>query len=144
MSPLGKLDRSQVGDREGPTVGPLVQGRVVLELDFRVEAPGQHSLVVADHLIRDADVLQLQARESRPVGVAADIQPRRDQVDQLDRTLLASPRLEQLVGTGAHGPIAELSLDDLEPFGDLVGIRARAVAARAGTRRRMSELGTGP
>ena len=127
---LGQLDRSQVGDRERAAVGSLVQGRVVLELDLGVEAAGQHPLVmVADHLIGDPDVLQLQARQGREVGVAADVEPGRDQVDELDRALLPGPRLEQLMGAGAHGPVAELALDDLEALGDLVGVGAGAVAA---------------
>ena len=83
-----------------------------------------------DHRLADAHVLQLQARQGRQEGVGAGVQPGRDDVDQLHMPLFLGPRLEQLLLAGADGLFAELALDDLQAFGDLLLVHRGAVAAQ--------------
>ena len=60
---------------------------------------------------------------------ARRVEPRTQQVDDLDLALLPRPRLEQLLLAGADGSLLHRPLDDREALGDLVGIGRGAVPA---------------
>ena len=126
--PARELDGPQPDDAEGPALGLLGDGGVVLELDLGVEAAGEHALVVAHEVVADAHVLELQAGQGGEVAVATGIEARGDEIDELDRAPLAGARLEELLLAGADGAVLELALDDLEALGDLLLVGARAVA----------------
>ena len=73
--------------------------------------------------------VELKAGQLGLVRVGLGVEPRPEQVDDLDPALLAGARLEQLLLAGAHRPLLHRALDDREPFGDLVGVGRRAVPA---------------
>ena len=61
----------------------------------------------------------------------------------LTEPVLAALALNSLLLAGADGPVPELPLDDLQPFGDLLLVGAGAVAAEQELDRRRSAPGTG-
>ena len=69
-----------------------------------------------------------KARQLRDVAVVLGVEPRPDDVDELDRALFLRARLEQLLFARADRAVLELLFDDLQPFGDLLFVGARAVA----------------
>src|SRR5690606_26123620 len=71
---------------------------------------------------------QAKAGERREIRVGSLIKAYRDDVDELDRALLASTRLKELFLTRAYGAVLELSLDDLQALCDLLGVGAGAIA----------------
>ena len=83
------LDRPEGLDAERPSA--LLQRGAILQLDLGVEAAGEHPLVLADERVVDVDVLELQARQLDHVGVRCCVEPRRDDVDDLDRALSRAP-----------------------------------------------------
>ena len=103
---------------------------VIDQIDLGVETSGQHALVLADELAFDADILELQAGQGGDVRVGLGVEPRREQVDDLDRAALSGAGLEEFLLTAADGSVAELPLDDLQPLLDLVLVHAGAVTAQ--------------
>ena len=81
----------RLDDAERPALRLLGDRGVVLEVDLGVEAAGEHPLVVADQVVADADVLELQAGQRGEVAVGAGVEARRDQVDELDRARARAP-----------------------------------------------------
>ena len=127
---LGHLDGTEHGDAEGPAVLLLGDQGVVLERDLSVEAVGQHPLVVHDDPVGDLDVLQSQTGQLSHVAVVLGVETGADDVDQLDRAILAGLGLEQLLVARADGAALELLLDDLQPFLDLLWVGAGAEATQ--------------
>ena len=101
----------------------------VLEGDLGVEAAGEHPVVLIHEFVGDVDVVELKARQFGLVGVRARIEPRTQQVDDLDLALFPRPRLEQLLVAGADGSLLHRPLDDRKALGDLVRIGRGAVPA---------------
>ena len=85
--------------------------------------------MLVDELGGDVDVVELQARQLGLVGVALRVEPRLEQVDDLDAALVAGAVLEELLLAGANGAFLHRALHHLEPGGDLVGVGGGAVAA---------------
>ena len=85
--------------------------------------------MLVHELVGDVDVVELEARQLGLVGVGLGVEPRTQQVDDLDLALLPRPRLEQLLLAGADGSLLHRPLDDREALGDLVGIGRGAVPA---------------
>ena len=127
---LRHLDRPQGVDLERPPAFLLRDDAVVGERDLGVEAVRQHPLVVAHQLVVDADIPQVQARQFGDVAVVLRVQPGAENVDDLDRAGFLGAGLEQFFLAGADGPVLELLFDDLQAFGDLLLVDARAVASK--------------
>jgi hypothetical protein len=127
---LRHLDWPQSVHLERPPSRLLGDDPVVAQRHFRVEAVGQHALVVADRLVFDADIAQRKAGQLGQVAVVLRVEPGANDVDQLDRPCFLGSRLEQFLLAGAHRAILQLLLDDLQTFVDLVLVDARAVAAQ--------------
>ena len=125
---FGELDLAQRLDAEGPAVLLLGDARVVVQVQFGIEAAGQHPLVGVDQGIVDADLLQPQAWQFRHEAIVLRVQLGGHQVDQLDPALLLGARLEQFLLTGAHRAAGELALHDLQTLLNLRLIGAGAVA----------------
>ena len=124
------MDLAQRINAERAAVLLLGDGRVVGEFDLRIEAPREHSFIGVDHLLPDAHVLQLQARQRGQKRICAGIQSGSDNVDQLHLPLFLGAGLEQLMFPGADCLFTELTLDNLEAFGDFLVVHRGAVAAQ--------------
>ena len=122
---IGRTDST----RNGCPPDSLGERGDVLERDLGVEAAGEHPVVLVHELVGDVDVVELEARQLGLVGVGLGVEPRSQQVDDLDLALLARARLEQLLLAGAHGALLHRPLDDRKALGDLVGIGRGAVPA---------------
>ena len=70
--------------REGTPVLLLGDGRVVAQGDLGVEAVRQHALVLLHKIVVDAHVPEREARELRDQRIRLRVQPRLDDVDELD------------------------------------------------------------
>ena len=81
---------------------------VVGQVDLGVEPAGQHPLVVADQLVLDPHVLQLQAGQGGEVGVGLGVEPGGDDVDDLDRAGFPGAGLEQFLLAAADGAVPQL------------------------------------
>ncbi len=126
---FGELDRPEVGDGERSAALALAGAGAVLELDLAVEPAGQHPFVLVDHLGRDVDIVEEEGRDGGHECVGARVKPGRDQVDHLDRALLASPGFEEFVLAGTNDSFGELPLDDGEAFADLGLVSGRTIFA---------------
>ena len=124
------MDLAQRINAERAAVLLLGDGRVVGEFDLRIEAAREHSFIGVDHLLPDAHVLQLQARQRGQKRIGAGIQSGGDNVDQLHLPLVLGAGLEQLMFPGADCLFTELTLDNLEAFGDFLVVHRGAVAAQ--------------
>jgi hypothetical protein len=125
---IGHLDRPQRSDPERPPLLLLRDERVVLERHLGVESVREHPFVRLDGGVLDLHVVQVQAGELRDVAVVPRVEPRSHDVDQLDGTVLPSPRLKDLLfGRPNRAPL-QLLLDDGQSFLDLGLVDARAVA----------------
>ena len=61
--------------RETAAPGLLAERGDVLERDLGVEPAGEHPVVLVDELIRDVDVVELEAWKLRLVGVGLGVEP---------------------------------------------------------------------
>jgi hypothetical protein len=102
-----ELDGTERPDREGLAVVLVSDRGVVEQVDLGVEAAGQHALVVAHNGVVDTHVAESEARQLCDVGVRLRIEPRLDQVDELDRHALASARLEEFLLACPDGAVGE-------------------------------------
>ena len=125
---LRHLDGTQLREAEGAAGSVLRLDGIVAERHLGVEPVAQHALVVLDDGVRHLHVVQVQARQLGDVAVVLRVQLRADDVDQLDRPVLAGARLEDLLIAGPHRPAPELPLDDGQPLLDLPVVDAGAVA----------------
>ena len=123
------LDRAQAVHLERTSAFFLSDDTIVGERDFGIEAVGQHSLVFAYVLVIDTDIPQIQTGKFRDIAVVLRVQAGAENVDDLDRSRLLCPGLEQLLFARADGPVLELLFDDLQAFGDLALVDAGAVAS---------------
>ena len=128
--PLAQLDRPQGGDGEGPAILLLGNRGVVGQVDLGIEPARQHPLVVADQVVGNAHVLQLQARQCRQVAVGLGIEAGRDNVDDLYRARFAGTGLEQFLFAAANGPVPKLPFNNPQSFLDFLLVDAGTVAAQ--------------
>jgi predicted P-loop ATPase len=86
--------------------------------------------ILIEDLARDRDQLwaESQARQFRDVAVVPDVQAGANEIDQFHRSLLFRPSFEEFLFARADGAVPKLLLHDLQPFGDLLFIRAGTVA----------------
>ena len=103
---------------------------VVAEFDLGIEAARQHSLVTQDDFVRDADVVQAEARQSCQVAVSLGVEPGGNYVNDADGAAIARLGLEQLFFARTHSPIGKLRLHHLKAFLDLFRHGAGAIAAK--------------
>ena len=128
--PLAQLDRPQGSDGEGPAVLLLGNRGIVGQVDLGIEPARQHPLVVADQVVGNAHVLQLQAGQCRQIAVGLGIEASRDDVDDLHRAGFAGTGLEQFLFAAANGPVPKLPFNDAQSFLDFLLVDAGTVAAQ--------------
>ena len=107
----------------------LSDGCVIAQRDLGIKAVGQHTFVLFHQVIVDADVPQRQAGEFGDERIGPGVEPRLDDVDQLDGASIPGPRLEQLFLAGADSSIGELPFDDRQSVLDLLLIGRGAVTS---------------
>jgi hypothetical protein len=102
---------------------------VVGECDLGIEAVRQHSFIVANRLIVDPNIPEIQARKFCDVAIILRVEAGAENVDDLYRSCLLGAGLEQLLFAGSDRPILELLFDDLQTFIDLLFVDTGAVAS---------------
>ena len=125
---LRHLDGAQLHEAERAARRVLRIDRVVAEGHLGVEPVAEHALVVLDDGVRHLHVVQVQAGQLGDVAVVLCVQPRANDVDQLDRSVLSRARLEDFPLARPHRPALELPLDDGQSLRDLMFVDARTVA----------------
>ncbi|MDT4811465.1 hypothetical protein FQZ97_444040 [compost metagenome] len=126
---LRHLDRSQLGDAKGIA---LLFGNhtVVFQGDLGIKATGQQPLVVINNLVGNTYPIQVQAWQAGQVTTLFFHEPHADNIDQLGRAILVGPSFEQLLFAGAHSARGQLTLHNLKPLFDLLGVGGGAIAAQ--------------
>ena len=125
----GHLDGADGGDAERPALLLLCDHRIVFQRDLGVEAVGEYALVLDHELRAYANIPQSEARQFGEVTVVLGVEARAHDIDQPHGTLFSGARLEDLALGRADGAALKLTLHDVEPFGDLLRLDARAVTA---------------
>ena len=122
------LNGAQGEDAERATILLLRDHAVEAERDLGIEAVDENALVLLDHAVGDANVLQCKARKFGDVAGVLGVQAGPDGVDQAHGAFAVGLVLENFFLSGANAAVFQLPLDDIKAFLDFVLVGRRAVA----------------